>query len=744
MHKITIKGAVSLPEEGLLLGNGDLSASVWQKPGAIVFSLGKGDFWDRRIDLSKNPKPAHIGELRSAVERGKIACNGVTQKSDVSIADQRLAELCRPLPSQRTPTPCPKPGVELLLHYPEDLRGLRLRQALEIENGIVRVSCKWNDGVRLEVFAVVHPKDNRLSVKWELSGWNRLTRYGGAAFYGVPDSPPVYASLWRESDPALDEFRRVRYLDMRFDMFAEKDGTVFPPLPRPEILDGAPPVLKQCNPGGNSLYASLRGVDCTLEHKYGVIHAVPPCDATLGELSVSVSTDSLEDLSGGCFAKDSHEARRAARAFWSRSGVSLGEGEWERLWYASLHAKRCLLKAGKIPPGLFMPSTLPPYSLWNGDYHLNYNYQSNFLGDFEANHLDTGDAFFTGLEPLLKLGRKIARDYYGSAGCFVQLSGFPFELEDDHFGVLPLGRMAYMTGWVAAWYYRRWRLSMDRDWLKSRGYPALRDFALFYAGFLRPDEQGVWHAFPSNQGENDFSREKTLDQPQVAWHARYCLNCAAEAAEFLQVDAEAAGHWRHIARNLAVPYPADEALPAEFAGFDGRRTTDEVPDFLDPENRFYAWYSGQTPYRMMTLLRQRRWNERRDYEMLKRAISRWILPNGLMRAMAHSTHGFCGGWMETLGMVGVFNDMLMQSWSGVIELFPGWNRNLDAEFTSLRADGAFLVSARLRDRIVTEFSVYSEKGGTCKVANPWKKGQVMTFACNPGETRKFLPPDTAG
>ena len=112
--------------------------------------------------------------------------------------------------------------------------------------------------------------------------------------------------------------------------------------------------------------------------------------------------------------------------------------------------------------------------------------------------------------------------------------------------------------------------------------------------------------------------------------------------------------------------------------------------------------------------------------------------------MAHSTHGFCGGWMETLGMVGVFNDMLMQSWSGVIELFPGWNRNLDAEFTSLRADGAFLVSARLRDRIVTEFSVYSEKGGTCKVANPWKKGQVMTFACNPGETRKFLPPDTAG
>ncbi len=87
MHRIIIKGPVSLPEEGLLLGNGDLSVSIWQKPGVIVFSLGKGDFWDRRMDLSKNPKPAHIDELRAAVERGGVQCNGMTQNTDIAIGN---------------------------------------------------------------------------------------------------------------------------------------------------------------------------------------------------------------------------------------------------------------------------------------------------------------------------------------------------------------------------------------------------------------------------------------------------------------------------------------------------------------------------------------------------------------------------------------------------------------------------------------------------------------------------------
>jgi hypothetical protein len=44
-------------------GNGDLSVSVYQTADRIVWRFGKGNQWDRRLDLSDDPKPAHISEI---------------------------------------------------------------------------------------------------------------------------------------------------------------------------------------------------------------------------------------------------------------------------------------------------------------------------------------------------------------------------------------------------------------------------------------------------------------------------------------------------------------------------------------------------------------------------------------------------------------------------------------------------------------------------------------------------------
>ena len=63
MHQITINTPIAVPDDGLVLGNGDLSVSVFQRDGEVVFKLGKGDVWDTRIELEKNPVPAHIDEL---------------------------------------------------------------------------------------------------------------------------------------------------------------------------------------------------------------------------------------------------------------------------------------------------------------------------------------------------------------------------------------------------------------------------------------------------------------------------------------------------------------------------------------------------------------------------------------------------------------------------------------------------------------------------------------------------------
>lgn len=71
MHMIEINQLVLEAQEGLLLGNGDLSVSVFQRASELVWRFGKNDVWDRRFDNSDSPEPAHIDEVaKGLLEQG--------------------------------------------------------------------------------------------------------------------------------------------------------------------------------------------------------------------------------------------------------------------------------------------------------------------------------------------------------------------------------------------------------------------------------------------------------------------------------------------------------------------------------------------------------------------------------------------------------------------------------------------------------------------------------------------------
>ena len=54
-HAIELHERVLHPEDGLLIGNGDLSVSIYQDADHIIWRFGKGDVWDRRLDLVRTP-----------------------------------------------------------------------------------------------------------------------------------------------------------------------------------------------------------------------------------------------------------------------------------------------------------------------------------------------------------------------------------------------------------------------------------------------------------------------------------------------------------------------------------------------------------------------------------------------------------------------------------------------------------------------------------------------------------------
>ena len=302
--------------------------------------------------------------------------------------------------------------------------------------------------------------------------------------------------------------------------------------------------------------------------------------------------------------------------------------------------------------------------------------------------------------------------------------------------------MAYMTGWVAAYFYRRWLLTRDRHFLEKIAYPALKKFAVFYSGFLEKGRDGKYHAFPSNQGEADFSLENAYDRPQVMFHAAFALRCAAESARELGCDLPLAEKWQMEYSGFPEQFKRMcGGIAPEFFSFDGQcYNLSDIPDFFILGNRFHDWYFGQLPYKLSIRLRCGTWTEDFHSRLLS-VLKRWLQPNGLLRAMSVATHGFRGAWSESLGIAGALTDMLMTSDGGIITLFPGIPADLSAEFTSLRAEGAFLVSSQ-KSHNVEFVDIFSEKGGKCRIKNPWGKSRCILMdseeiSCFSGQIIEF-------
>ncbi|MGH9692611.1 MAG: glycoside hydrolase family 95-like protein, partial [Bryobacteraceae bacterium] len=100
----------------------------------------------------------------------------------------------------------------------------------------------------------------------------------------------------------------------------------------------------------------------------------------------------------------------------------------------------------------------------------------------------------------------------------------------------------------------------------------------------------------------------------------------------------------------------------------------------------------------------------------------------------------------------VMNECLLQSYSGVIRLFPNTTNLGPVQFRHLRAAGAFLVSAAWDGKRVSGAEILSERGRTARFVDPWpnhkmrvsradggqevvvrNKGEMAEFETRPGE-----------
>lgn len=429
------------------------------------------------------------------------------------------------------------------------------------------------------------------------------------------------------------------------------------------------------------------------------------------------------------------------KAFWNRGWIDLGGDILERFWYGSLYALACCSRPGKTCPGLFGFPT-HDHPRWNGDYHLNYNSQHPFGGVFTCNRSELAESYFDVINDFISEGRRRARKDLNPP-----MPGVYYPI-----GLGPWGMVAqdnYMNqkcaAAYAAWpFIEHFRYRRDLELTRQKLYPFCREVADFWEAYL-VEENGYYHIRGSASHEHGGNDVNTaFDLPLV----RNLFKGMIEMSVALGIDLQKRPIWKRIVDRLA-PYPV-----TIFEGLTVFKEADNCDGFTRSISLYNVMWPGAGDVGLWsdpqlceigrnTLRRLNLWNQGNSFSWIFPAavrvgypgvydIFRQLLstPNGLRQNL---TYAQAYGGIETCGSIATINEMLLQSYEGVIHLFPCWPVEQDASFHHLVARGGHLVSACLKKGKVEEVRIESPNGHPFTLESPWS--ETIIDAPQTGQTR---------
>ena len=222
-------------------------------------------------------------------------------------------------------------------------------------------------------------------------------------------------------------------------------------------------------------------------------------------------------------------------------------------------------RPGGLPPnlqGLWGNEVQLP---WNGDYHLNINFQMNHWPVHVTNLAPLHQPYHELIASLVEPGEKTAKTYYDGDGwvahVITNIWGYTSPGEHPSWGSTNSG-----SGWVAQMLWRHYAFTGDKEYLKEI-YPIIKGAAEFYnSTFLHlPDKDWLVTA-PSNSPENAFylpSGERvnvtmapTIDNQII----RTLFKNVIAASQILEIDSK---YRRELQERV-------QKLPPNRIGSDGR------------------------------------------------------------------------------------------------------------------------------------------------------------------------------
>jgi alpha-L-fucosidase 2 len=723
-HDFKMEGGLPLPEydlrfnnlaktwdEGIPLGNGMLGALVWQKDGKLRLSLDRADLWDLRPMENLEKPEWKFSWVKKQWEDSNY---------------KRVQEMFD-VPYDANPAPSKIPGGALEFNISS--LGETESVALHLKNALCVV--KWKNGASLQTWVnAVNP-----------IGW---FRFEGTDKNLIPVliTPAYNVEGESAADNSLtgQDLRRLGY-------------------PRGEVVrEGNSITYNQEGWGGFRYQISVRW-----ESKGNITEGCWSINSEYpGWAKQVTATGQTSAAMKEGFDNQFIKHQEWWKNFWLQSDISLPDSILNKQWHLEIYKLGSAAGNGAPPISLQAVWTadagkLPP---WKGDFHHDLNTQLSYWPAYSSNRMEQERGFIDWLEKNRPEFEKYTKQYFGLSGLNVPgvttLDGKPMG------GWIQYSFGPTVSAWLGQHFYLHWRYTMDREFLEKEAYPWIRDVAVYLDGLSVKDSSGL-RKLPLSSSPEIFDNSRQAWFPEITNFdlglVRFTFAKAAELADELGKTDEAT-KWRNILLEWpgydtdsvsgftyakGLPYDQSHRHFSHLIAFHplgeidmskgekDRRliiATIKTLDNVGPD-----WWCGYS-WSWLGNLKARAFDGDGAAEALRIFAQDFCLKNSFHVNGDQSGTGKSKMTYRPFTLEGNFafaagvQEMLIQSHSGVVRLFPaipgGWK---EVSFNKLRAEGAFLVSAVMKNGIVDEVSIFSEKGGDLKLAAPFAGGK---FKCSSG------------
>lgn len=447
------------------------------------------------------------------------------------------------------------------------------------------------------------------------------------------------------------------------------------------------------------------------------------------------NTDSIQDtvleLRRAC-ETGFDSLRESNRAWWHdyypASFISVPDAQFEGFYWIQMYKFGCASpkQTGIIDThGPWLQPTNWPYITWN------LNTQISYWALQPSNRVALANGLFSALDEHLPRLQRNAE----SPSPKKQVSFLGHSSQQDLRAPLAADvRFEREWGnllWICHNYWLQYRFTMDRALLQDRLFPLLRLAVNFYLPHLQEGPDNRLHLPLTFSPEIGSTRDCCYDLALLRW----ACSALIAACEVSNRRDSLLPQWHQVGTRL-VSYPVDEhglRIGSDLAVSPHRHFSHLLmiyPLYLmnwdDPSARQLIkqsvdhWYqgarAGKSDAGFTLAVGSSFYSSMQDGNKALACLDDLLnSPTGMGKLMPNTMYAESGQNIETpLAAAQAYHDMLLQSWGDRLRIFPAvpssWK---DLVFHNLRAQGSFLVSAKMEDGAVAWLRVKSLHGERC-------------------------------